>query len=99
MFNTDTDRMLEAANALDNIRNEVLAELQRYVGTNQDLTGSAFLGLAAGASMRTTEDIATTGKTVSERFNACITAMRSSAHQYAQMNQDNAAALGNIQSA
>jgi hypothetical protein len=99
MFNTDTDRMLEASNALDNIRNEVIAELQRYVTTNQDLTGSAFLGTAALASMRTTEDIATTGKTVSARFDACINQMRGSAHQYAQMNQDNAASLGNISSA
>ncbi|KWX20466.1 hypothetical protein AFM11_30285 [Mycolicibacterium wolinskyi] len=99
MFNTDTDRMLEAATTLDNIRNEVLGELNRYVTMNQDLTGSGFQGTAALASMRTTEDIATTARTVSARFEACINQMRNSAHQYTQMNQDNAATLGNIQSA
>ena len=46
--------------------------------------------------MRTTEDISATGKQVSARFQACIDQIRGSAHQYAQMNEQNAAQLGNI---
>lgn len=99
MFNTDTDRMLEAATSLDNIRNEVLSSLNRYVTMNQDLTGGGFQGDAALMSMRTTEDIASTARTVSARFEACINQIKSSAHQYTQMNHDNTAALGNIQTA
>ena len=95
-FNTDTELMLEAAGRLEGIRDEVLSSLGRYVMTNQDLTSGGFQGMAALASMRTTEDISATGKQVSMRFQACIDQIRVSAHQYAQMNEDNAAQLGNI---
>ena len=60
-FNTDTERMLESASRLEGIRDEVLSSLGRYMMTDQDLTGGAFQGMAALASMRTTEDISTTG--------------------------------------
>jgi len=97
-FNTDTERMLESASRLEGIRDEVLSSLGRYMMTNQDLTSGAFQGMAALASMRTTEDISTTGKQVSARFQACIDQIRTSAHQYTQMNEQNAAQLGNISS-
>lgn len=97
-FNTDTERMLESASRLESIRDEVLSSLGRYMMTNQDLTGGAFQGMAALASMRTTEDISTTGKQVSARFQSCIDQIRGSAHQYSQMNEQNAAQLGNISS-
>jgi uncharacterized protein YukE len=93
---TDTERMLEAASRLDSVRNEVMSALGRYMTMNQDLTGGPFSGSAALASMRTTEDISTTGKQVSARFQACIDQIRASAHQYAQMNEQNAANLGGI---
>ena len=73
-----------------------LSSLGRYMMTNQDLTSGGFQGMAALASMRTTEDISTTGKQVSTRFQACIDQIRGSAHQYSQMNEQNAAQLGNI---
>jgi len=97
-LNTDTERMLEAASRLEGIRDEVLSSLGRYMATNQDLTASGFQGMAALASMRTTEDISTTGKQVSARFQQCIDQIRGSAHQYSQMNEQNAAQLGNISS-
>lgn len=97
-LSTDTERMLEAAARLESIRDEVVSSLGRYMQMNQDLTSGPFSGAAALASMRTTEDIAVTGKQVSARFQACIDQIRASAHQYAQMNEQNAAQLGNIAS-
>ena len=55
-FNTDTERMLESASRLEGIRDEVLSSLGRYVMTNQDLTSGAVQGLAALATMRTTDE-------------------------------------------
>jgi uncharacterized protein YukE len=95
-LSTDTKRMLEAASQLESIRNEVMSSLGRYMTMNQDLTSGPFTGSAALASMRTTGDISTTGKQVSARFQACIDQIRASAHQYAQMNEQNAANLGGI---
>ncbi|GAB5901232.1 WXG100 family type VII secretion target [Mycolicibacterium mageritense] len=96
MFQTDTEQMLSAAQRLDNVRNEILGELTRYMSMNQDLGAGAFQGKASNASLRTTEDVATTGRQVSARFQGVIDHMKSSAAQYAGMNDDNAAKLGNI---
>ena len=95
-FNTDTEALQNGAVQMQNIAQDVLNGLARYMSTNQDLTGPGFDGLAAMASLRTTEDISTTGKQVSARFQACIDMMKSSAHQYAQMNEDNRTALSHV---
>src|SRR5690348_11332405 len=96
MFQTDTEQMLTAAQRLDSVRNEIMGMLTQYQTMNQDLGQGAFQGLASNASLRTTEDVASTGRQVSARFQGVIDHMKSSAHQYAGMNQDNAAKLGNI---
>ncbi|SKK91708.1 WXG100 family type VII secretion target [Mycobacteroides abscessus subsp. massiliense] len=96
MFQTDTDTMLTSAGHLDNIRNEIMGMLNQYMTTNQDLTSGAFTGIAATQSTLTAEDILNTGRQVSDRFQGVIDHMKSSAHQYAAMNQDNAVKLGHV---
>lgn len=96
-FNTDSTQMMTGAAQMENIVNEVLAALGRYVTMNQNLTGAGFIGDAAMASMATTEDINNTGRQVSQRFQNVIDMMKRSAQQYAEMNNQNRAALGNIQ--
>jgi uncharacterized protein YukE len=95
-LNTDTQQMLAAAAQLESIRNDVLTSLGQYSTMNQDLGSSGFQGAASIASLRTTEDINSTGRQVAVRFQSCIDQIRNSAHQYAQMNDDNAAHLSNI---
>ncbi|MGO9103073.1 MAG: hypothetical protein ACLP9Y_27900 [Mycobacterium sp.] len=96
-LNTDSTQMLSGAAQMENIANEVLAALGRYVTMNQNLTGTGFIGDAAMASMATTEDINNTGRQVSQRFQNVIDMMKRSAQQYAEMNNQNRAALSNIQ--
>ncbi|MCW2687528.1 MAG: hypothetical protein JWR37_2418, partial [Mycobacterium sp.] len=98
-LNTDVNQMNTGAGQLENILQDVLSSLARYETMNQNLTGTGFIGDAAMMSMRTTGDVAQTGKQVSSRFEYCISTMRRSAAQYAQMNDANRAALGNVTSA
>jgi hypothetical protein len=97
ILNTDVERLIGAANALDGIRDETLSALGRYLGTNQDLTGTGFIGQAALASLTTTEDVTTTGRNVSARFENVIQQMRNGAAEYERMNADNAAGFGGVQ--
>ncbi|MGV7254560.1 hypothetical protein PJI20_10235 [Mycobacterium kansasii] len=98
-FQTDSSRMLTAAGQLDTILQDVLGSLGRYVTMNQNLTGPGLDGTAALASLATTEDIATTGKQVSARFQSVIDMMRRGASEYQNMNEQNRAALSNIPTA
>nr|VTP02299.1 Proteins of 100 residues with WXG [Mycobacterium riyadhense] len=97
-LNTDHAQMMSAAAQMDNIASEVLAALGRYGTMNQNLTGSGFIGDAAMASMASTEDIQNTGHQVSARFQSVIDMIKRSAHQYQEVNNQNRAALSNIQS-
>ncbi|BDN85416.1 MULTISPECIES: hypothetical protein [Mycobacterium ulcerans group] len=97
-LNADVAQMLSGAGQLDNIKQEVLAALGRYVTMNQNLTGTGFAGTAALASMATTEDINRTGQQVNQRFGNVIDMMRRSAQQYQETNAQNRAALGSVQS-
>ncbi|ULP45410.1 hypothetical protein [Mycobacterium lentiflavum] len=95
-MNADVAQMLTGASQMTNIQQEVLTALGRYVTMNQNLTGTGFSGDAALASMATTEDINRTGQQVSQRFQSVIDMMKSSAHQYQQVNEQNRAALGSV---
>jgi len=96
-LNTDIAQMNSGAGQLENILQDVLSSLGRYETMNQNLTGTGFIGDAAMMSLKTTGDVAQTGRQVSTRFDYCISTMRRSAAQYAHMNDANRAALGNIQ--
>ncbi|MCA2304839.1 hypothetical protein JF770_14820 [Mycobacterium intracellulare] len=95
-LNADVAQMLSGASQLENIQNEVLSALGRYVTMNQNLTGTGFSGDAALASMATTEDINRTGQQVSQRFHSVIDMMKRSAHQYSETNAQNRASFGNV---
>lgn len=97
-LNADWTQLLSAASQMRTIAGDVLSALGRYSMMNQNLTGTGFIGDAAMASMATTEDIHNTGRQVSQRFESVIETMEASAHQYQEMNNQNRAALGNIQS-
>lgn len=96
---TDSAQMLTGANQMQHIADNVLQGLSKYLTMNQDLGGVAFGGDAYLASMNTTENIQNTGKQVQMRFQNVIDTIKTSAHQYSAMNQDNRANLSNIQSA
>lgn len=96
-LNADTAQMLAGAGQMHNIQQEVMAALGRYVTMNQNLTGTGFSGNAALASMSTTEDVNRTGQQVNTRFQNVIDMMKRSAHQYAETDAQNRAALGSIQ--
>lgn len=96
VLNTDSGRLRSAAMQLDQIKTEVLSALGRYVTMNQDLNGAGFSGTASLASLRTTEDIAQTGRQVSNRFEQIIDAMRTGADEYDRVEHENQAAVSSI---
>jgi hypothetical protein len=96
VLNTDSGRLRAAAAQLDRIKNDTLQALGRYLTMNQDLTGGGFNGNAALASLRTTEDVATTGRNVSARFDSVIGAMNSGAAEYDRIESENTANVGSI---
>jgi hypothetical protein len=96
MFQTDSTKLRSAASHLDEIKNQTLNALGRYVSMNEDLGGGAFVGLAAGASLKSTTDIATTGRHVSSRFDQLIQAMQIGANEYDRVEAENQAHLAAI---
>ncbi|BBY46577.1 hypothetical protein MARA_03350 (plasmid) [Mycolicibacterium arabiense] len=96
MFQTDSTKLRNAASSLDEIKNQTLNALGRYVTMNQDLGGSAFVGVASVASMKTTEEVATTGRNVSARFDQVIQAMQIGANEYDRVEAENQAQLSSV---
>lgn len=96
-FQTDSTKLRAVANQLDEIKNQTLNGLGRYVTMNQDLGGSAFVGVASLASMKTTEDVATTGRNVSARFDQVIKALRTGADEYDRVEHENQTSLSSVQ--
>jgi hypothetical protein len=96
VLNTDSAKLRAAANQLDQIKNDTLQGLSRYLTMNQDLTGGAFGGNAAVASLRTTEDVATTGRNVSARFDSVISAMQQGAAEYDRIEAENQAHVASV---
>ena len=96
MFQTDSTKLRNAASSLDEIKNQTLNALGRYVTMNQDLGGSAFVGVASVASMKTTEEVATTGRNVSARFDQVIQAMQIGANEYDRVEAENQARLSSV---
>ncbi|KUH91824.1 hypothetical protein AU187_04150 [Mycobacterium sp. IS-1556] len=96
MFQTDSTKLRNAASSLDEIKNQTLNALGRYVTMNQDLGGSAFVGVASVASMKTTEEVATTGRNVSARFDQVIQAMQIGANEYDRVEAENQANLSSV---
>ncbi|AFM20208.1 hypothetical protein Mycch_5543 (plasmid) [Mycolicibacterium chubuense NBB4] len=96
-FQTDSAKLRAVATQLDDIKNETLNALGRYMSMNQDLNGSAFIGLASVASLKTTEDVATTGRNVSARFDQVIQALRTGADEYDRVEHENQSSLSSVQ--
>ncbi|MCH9729746.1 MAG: hypothetical protein K0U84_08750 [Actinomycetia bacterium] len=96
VLNSDAARLLGAAGTLDRIKADTLTALGRFVGTNTDLTGSGFIGVAAGASLKTTEETASVGRNVTARFDQVINAMRAGAAEYQRIEEENQATLGSV---
>lgn len=96
MFQTDSTKLRNSAASLDEIKNQTLNALGRYVTMNQDLGGSAFVGVASVASMKTTEEVATTGRNVSARFDQVIQAMQIGANEYDRVEAENQANLSSV---
>lgn len=96
MFQTDSTKLRNSAASLDEIKNQTLNALGRYVTMNQDLGGSAFVGIASVASMKTTEEVATTGRNVSARFDQVIQAMQIGANEYDRIEAENQANLSSV---
>ena len=96
MFQTDSTKLRNSASSLDEIKNQTLNALSRYITMNQDLGGSAFVGLASVASMKTTEEVATTGRNVSARFDQVIQAMNIGANEYDRVEAENQAKLSSV---
>jgi hypothetical protein len=96
MFQTDSTKLRNSAASLDEIKNQTLNALGRYVTMNQDLGGAAFQGVASVASMKTTEEVATTGRNVSSRFDQVIQAMQIGANEYDRIEAENQAKLSSV---
>src|SRR5689334_20100154 len=96
MFQTDSTKLRNSAASLDEIKNQTLNALGRYMTMNQDLGGSAFVGIASVASMKTTEEVATTGRNVSARFDQVIQAMQIGANEYDRVEAENQAKLSSV---
>jgi hypothetical protein len=96
VLNTDSAKLRAAASQLDGIKNETLQSLGRYLTMNQDLTGGAFGGNAALASLRTTEDVGNTGRNVSARFDSVISAMQQGAAEYDRIEAENQANIASV---
>ena len=96
VLNTDSAKLRAAANELDRIKNDTLQGLGRYMSINQDLTGAGFGGNAALASLRTTEDVASTGRNVSARFDSVISAMNAGAAEYDRVEAENQARIAGV---
>lgn len=97
VFNTDSTKLRNSASQLDEIKNQTLNALGRYITMNQDLGAGGFQGMAALASMKTTEEIATTGRNVSARFDQVINAMNVGAAEYDRIEQENQTHLASVQ--
>jgi hypothetical protein len=96
VLNTDSAKLRAAASQLDQIKNDTLQGLGQYLTMNQDLTGGAFGGNAALASLRTTEDVASTGRNVSARFDSVISAMQQGAVEYDRIEAENQANVASV---
>lgn len=96
VFTTDSTRLRNAASSLDEIKNQTLNALGRYITMNQDLGASGFVGIASVASMRTTEEVATTGRNVSSRFDQVIQNMQIGANEYDRIEAENQAKLSSV---
>jgi hypothetical protein len=96
MFQTDSTKLRNSASSLDEIKNQTLNALSRYSTMNQDLGGSAFVGIASIASMKTTEEVATSGRNVSARFDQVINAMNIGANEYDRIEAENQAKLSSV---
>lgn len=96
MFQTDSTKLRNAASSLDEIRHQTLNALGRYVTMNQDLGGSGFIGVASVASMKTSEEVATTGRNVSSRFDQVIQSMIIGAKEYDRIEAENQAKLSSV---
>lgn len=96
VLNTDSTKLRSAAAELDRIKQDTLNGLGRYLTMNQDLTGGGFNGTAAMTSLRTTEDVATTGRNVSARFDSVISAMNAGAAEYDRIESENQANMGSV---
>jgi uncharacterized protein YukE len=98
-LNTEAEAMYAAANQLDQIKQDVINALGRYLTMNQNLTGPGMNGQAAVSSLATSEDVTNTGRQVSQRFDHVIQMMRKGAHDYQTMDEQNRARLANIRPA
>lgn len=96
VFTTDSTKLRNAASSLDEIKNQTLAGLGRYITMNQDLGSSGFVGIASVASMKTSEEVATTGRNVSSRFDQVIQAMHIGASEYDRIEAENQAKLSSV---
>lgn len=95
VFTTDATKLRNAASSLDEIKNQTLTALGRYITMNQDLAGG-FSGIAYLSSMRTTEEVATTGRNVSSRFDQVIQNMQIGANEYDRIEAENQAKLASV---
>lgn len=96
ILNTDSAKLRAAATQLDGIKNDTLQGLGRYLTMNQDLTGGGFGGNAAMASLRTTEDVGSTGRNVAARFDSVISAMQQGAAEYDRIEAENQANIASV---
>ena len=96
VFTTDSTKLRNAASSLDEIKNQTLNALGRYVTMNQDLASAAFVGVASLASVKTTEEVATTGRNVSSRFDQVIQNMQIGANEYDRIEAENQAHLASV---
>jgi hypothetical protein len=96
VFTTDSTKLRNAASQLDEIKNQTLNALGRYMTMNQDLGASGFVGIASVASMKTTEEVSTSGRNVSARFDQVIQSMNMGAAEYDRIEQENQQHLASI---
>ena len=96
VFTTDSTKLRNAASSLDEIKNQTLNALGRYITMNQDLGAGGFEGIAYAASLKTTEEVATTGRNVSARFDQVIQSMQIGANEYDRIEAENQAKLASV---
>lgn len=96
VFTTDSTKLRNAASQLDEIKNQTLNALGRYITMNQDLASGGFQGIASVASMKTSEEVATTGRNVSARFDQVIQAMQGAAAEQDRIEAENQAKLASV---
>jgi hypothetical protein len=89
----DPQFLLEGVARLDALTENVAAQVRSYKARNTDITGVAFGGTAAQASLQSAMQIGGAGEVCYTRLKNLVAGLRTSAVNYANEEQNNTAIM------